>query len=144
MTRGDVAHAGRRRTDKLKDVLAWLGVLSLVATAIVGYVAISTVGDVRDNDDAQIALVRRAAWRLCERDMRDRALAHAFVQQSDALKLVQQQNPIVDCDPNLVGEPAKPLPPHAQEAFVRRWQRGELEPLPEPPTPPAGLKKPHQ
>lgn len=158
--RGAVAENGRRRADALKEILAWLGVVNLVALAVVGYVAIDGAGEaktiaatIETKEDQQIDLVRRATWRICERTMRDRALAHALIgeasptgagdtrsENTKVRRLVEQQNPIVDCDPNLRGEPADPLPSAAQREFVRRWQRGELDPLPEVPGEPPGLR----
>jgi hypothetical protein len=104
-------------------------------------IVIGCVNEVRD-----VRNIRQAAWRLCERIQRDRALAHALVgegkadaagdthsEPSGVRELVELQNPIVDCDPNLVGRPATVLPAAEQRAFVRSWQKGELEPLPEPP-----------
>lgn len=157
-TRGEVAENGRRRADKLKEVLSWLGVVTLVATGVIGYVAINGARDAKTltrtievKEDQQIDLTRRANWRICERTMRDRALAHALIGvatdtsngvANETRRLVERQNPIVDCDPNLRGQPAEPLPPAAQRAYVRRWQRGELTPLPEVPGAPPGLQRP--
>lgn len=132
--------AGRRKWDAVKTILAWSSPLSLLVSAIIGYVAITTAYSIRTEERQSIDLVRRAAWRLCERDMRDRALAHALL-SGRPRKLAEIQNPIVDCDPNLSGEAAYALSPADQRAFVDRWLRGELAPLPEPPGRRPGLKQ---
>lgn len=131
---------GRRKSDAIKTTLAWSGVVAVLISAVVGYVAISTVGDVRREERESIDLVRRAAWRLCSRDMRDRALAHALLEGRPRM-LAEIQNPIVDCDPNLKGRPAYALTPAGQRAFVDRWLHGELDPLPEPPGRKPGLDR---
>lgn len=158
---------GRRRWDAVKTAVAWSSPATLIVSAVIGYVAISTASDAQDlaravrrntdaievKEDRAIDLTRRASWRLCERAMRDRALLHAALitpppdgespAQQEARRLfralVERQNPIVDCDPNLVGQPAYALPVKDQRAFVRRWQAGELDPLPEPPGVEPGL-----
>lgn len=146
-TRRDV---GRRRWDAVKTVLAWTAPVLLLVSGVIGYVALDTAQraqsdarEFRDDDRRQIDLTRRAAWRLCERNMRDRALAHSLVGKigSPRRRQVEEMNPIVNCDPNLVGKPATPLTHEGQRAFVRLWELQQVEPLPEPPGRAPGLRR---
>jgi hypothetical protein len=97
------------------------------------------------------AILRRASYRICEREQRDRAEQHFRAQLSPpaaihalakqlglpdtvvelvSLAAVQKRLPIFDCTPNLSGGTSIPLSPRKQAEYVKRYARGELDPTP--------------
>jgi hypothetical protein len=101
--------------------------------------------------------LRRAAFRICARDNLERAAIHAAYQQkvppvdpaaleaepilaflldSGAaqrrffLDLTRKNLPILNCRPNLDGNPAEPLSTERQARFVARYLKKRLDPTP--------------
>lgn len=83
----------------------------------------------------------QTAYRFCSRINNDRASTHWFIsrlahaQTGEARKrLLKIQHklearngePILNCDPNVVGNPATYISPAAQRRYVRRWDAGKL------------------
>jgi hypothetical protein len=74
---------------------------------------------------------RATAYRLCARNMVDRAFAHSSIQRGAGMKAVRRLErvdgiPILDCLPNLEGKGARPMSRSGQRAFVKRWEDGKL------------------
>lgn len=69
--------------------------------------------------------LRAITYRVCQRESVDRAYAHSFTPRRDWPR-VERQLPILDCDPNITGAPAKPLSSQDQRAFVARFKAGTL------------------
>lgn len=112
----------------------------------------STSSDIQALETKNRDTNRETAFRLCTRNKVDRAFAHASIRgipikgiqrgqtrspgERRALEAVSDQLmigpllPILDCDPNLRGKGAHPLPLSEQIKFVKRWARGDLT-LPE-------------
>lgn len=90
----------------------------------------------------------QAAYRFCTRESIDRAAVHWFLSRrvivdlpakvveqarrqsrSDLLRMERKDGmPILDCNPNTVGDPASYLPPVKQRKFVERWRKHQLTP----------------
>jgi hypothetical protein len=90
----------------------------------------------------------QAAYRFCTRESIDRAAIHWFLSRrllaalppalaraarkqsmSDLRRMEAKDGmPILNCDPNTVGGPAKYEPPAAQRNFVDRWRLHKLTP----------------
>jgi hypothetical protein len=90
----------------------------------------------------------QAAYRFCTRESIDRAAVHWFLsrevivslpakvlaqarrQSGSDLRRMERKDgmPILDCNPNTVGNPAKYLPPAKQREFVERWRKHQLTP----------------
>src|SRR4051812_18066385 len=90
----------------------------------------------------------QAAYRFCTRESIDRAAIHWFLERKVIVslpkKVIRQARrqslsdlhrmerkdgmPILDCNPNTVGNPATYLPPAKQRAFVERWRTHQLTP----------------
>lgn len=84
----------------------------------------------RDRDD-----LRAAAYRICIRGKVDRAFAHSRIahalhgrRRELALRDLERLDglPILDCQPNLRGHGARPLPPAKQRAYMRAWEQHKL------------------
>lgn len=73
---------------------------------------------------------RQTSYRVCARNAVDRAFAHDAVSRgpegAKAVRHLERVLPILDCVPNLTGQPAHAMSPLRQRAFVRRWVRNEL------------------
>lgn len=73
---------------------------------------------------------RQTTYRVCARNSVDRAFAHDAVSHGPngqaAVRHLEEVLPILDCAPNLRGQPARALPPTQQRAFVDRWKNGFL------------------
>jgi hypothetical protein len=74
------------------------------------------------SDDRQLSA---ATYRICQREAVDRAYAHSFTPRRELAK-IERSLPILDCDPNAHGRPARPLSAAAQRVFVRRFMDGRL------------------
>lgn len=88
--------------------------------------ALRTFQVLRKEQDAKIF---RGLYRQCARNSVDRAFAHSRVRQSAGRESERQLEltlPIIDCRPNLSGDPPTVLPPAAQRRFVLKWERGDL------------------
>jgi hypothetical protein len=98
---------------------------------------------------------RATAFRLCTRNKDDRAYAHTRERGLAILKadgtwipatpmsakerrlrravsralMATRLLPILDCDPNVEGLGAQPLPVSAQEDYVDKWRLGKLAPV---------------
>jgi hypothetical protein len=98
---------------------------------------------------------RATAYRLCTRNKDDRAYAHTRERGLAILKadgtwipaapmtarerlerrdtsralMATRLLPILDCDPNVSGLGASPLPVSAQEDYMNRWRFGKLAPV---------------
>jgi hypothetical protein len=98
---------------------------------------------------------RATAFRLCTRNKDDRAYAHTRERGLAILKadgtwipatpmsaserlaaprhvralMAKNLLPILDCDPNVQGVGASPLPISAQEDYMNRWRMGKLAPV---------------
>jgi hypothetical protein len=74
---------------------------------------------------------RTTAYRLCNRNMVDRAFAHSRIKAGggqEALPPLERIDgiPILNCQPNLSGRGASKLNTKAQRDYVDRWERGQL------------------
>lgn len=77
----------------------------------------------------------QAAYRFCTREAVNRVVVHWFIgkisdrRRSRALlrRLEQKSGlPVLDCEPNVRGEPARYQSPAKQHLFIRRWVKREL------------------
>jgi hypothetical protein len=96
--------------------------------------------EIADLEQADVALGRAAAYRLCVRQTVDRADRHAEASRS-VRRRRERRIPIVDCVANYRGRPAFALPVHEQRRFVAFFERtgraplvrgGEVRPRPDP------------
>jgi hypothetical protein len=80
------------------------------------------------NHDAISTELEHTAFRQCARINNDRAVAHFFIAKGDVKieQRLQKQLPILDCKPNIIGQPAYPYSPVKQSDFVRRWASNRL------------------
>lgn len=145
-----------RREDRLDDFRKTIivgFVLALLALAATGTLAIRNTNRIDRFD-------RERAYRNCARDMITRAELHAAYRQRIevpaevnqlapnepvlqallllseksrrvGLKRVERNQPILDCSANLRGETPKALSKKAQDRFIGRYLRNELNPLPD-------------
>lgn len=77
--------------------------------------------------------LREATTRICARDNRERADRHA----EDPVGAPRRNRreamlPILFCEPNLRGRPARARPVYLQRRFVCLYQHHQLAPLPSP------------
>lgn len=80
------------------------------------------------NHDAITVALEHTSFRQCARINNDRAVAHYFIARGRGKieHRLQMQLPILDCNPNVVGQPAKVLSHDKQSDFVKRWALGKL------------------
>jgi hypothetical protein len=81
----------------------------------------------------------QTAYRFCTRGDIDRAVLHWFASASGKpnaatrayLRRLERKDgaPILDCKPNVTGDPATYMSPRRQREFVRRWRDHELTPV---------------
>lgn len=110
---------------------------------------------IRHQQKSLVTLERRdrinsyqAAYRFCTRESIDRAAIHWFLERKvivslpkQVIKQARRQSlsdlhrmerkdgmPVLNCDPNTVGNPATYLPAAKQRAFVERWRTHQLTP----------------
>lgn len=102
-----------------------------------------------EREARDVAKLREAAWRGCQRDQLERADAYANQRQSlkspqvrevfsevDIDKIVARRQkllPLFNCDPNMCDRSATILSARQQEDFVDSYIAGRLPPDPEPP-----------
>jgi hypothetical protein len=143
-----VDHPERRRygwRQFWRDVVPLLAMIGFVWAFLVGTPSESDLKRVErmDRDTA-----RATAFRLCTRNKVDRAYAHArerglviaglphpprmnreerrFRRLFSELLMDSHLLPILDCEPNVVGHGARPMPVRDQERFMRAWARRTL------------------
>jgi hypothetical protein len=76
----------------------------------------------------------QTAFRFCRRINVDRAVVHYYLGRGFGLRTLQRLeerggDPILDCDPNVTGNPARYIGPLEQRKFVRRWRDNHLTPV---------------
>lgn len=148
----------RRKGDRHAAGALVLVRVCLVLIVLVGGVGAVLLLE-QEKQDTQDA--RSAAFRICDRGNYTRAELHvayngpkvsaeklrviartepalaallsaAQENQTTGLRRVQKLNPILKCEPNLYGKAAREQTPAAQRAFVEKYRRLELPPLPTP------------
>jgi hypothetical protein len=105
-----------KRVARLCIACAMISLLTLVGTVLIERAR------VKDQTTRQLSA---ATYRICEREAVDRAYAHSFTPRRELAK-IERSLPILDCDPNAHGRPARPLSAAAQRVFVRRFMDGRL------------------
>lgn len=121
----------RRKTDRIAIASAVLAGVCLLIILIVAATTLRNASDIRRVEINDRDTARATAFRLCSRGQIDRAFAHSRIRDaggSAALRELEQPAalPILDCKPNLIGFPARPLTPDAQRRFVQRWEQQRL------------------
>jgi hypothetical protein len=145
-----------RRRYGWRDV--WRDLVPLVAVLLFayGYVADTpTVADLRRVEVKDRNTQRTTAFRLCTRNKDDRAYAHArerglAIKRKDgtwikAVPMTPKERmrrrdfsralmdtpllPVLDCDPNVSGLGAVPMPVARQEAYMNDWRKRGLAPV---------------
>jgi hypothetical protein len=144
----NASHVDRRRytwRDYWRDAVP-LMLMALFVWAIV--LGTPTQKDLQRVERADRDTARATAFRLCTRNRVDRAYAHArerglviaglphpprmsFAERRlrrmfSRLLMDPHLLPILDCEPNVMGHGARPLPVRDQERFVRQWARRVL------------------
>jgi hypothetical protein len=67
-----------------------------------------------------------ATYRICQREANDRAYAQWKTRNHAELEETRARLPILDCEPNAHGRPARALSDAAQDVFVRRFVERSL------------------
>lgn len=122
----------------LINLIAQGVLIALLITSVAGILGLVTARRVQKVEKEDRDVARASAFRLCTRNKVDRAFAHSSMQHSDpkktpwgpkvSYKLMDKQYlPILNCEPNLRGLGAVPLPREEQQAFIDRWEAGELK-----------------
>lgn len=114
-------------------VMLGLTVANFLVTAVGGVAIVKTVDKTKSVEEQDRIALRGATYRICYRGMLDRAEIHTTYEKFHLvpeLKRVQENLPILDCDPNLAGLAAVPLSVQEQEDFIHRYQRGKVDPTP--------------
>jgi hypothetical protein len=132
----------------------WRDLVPLLALLLVGFAYFSdtpTTSDLRRVEIRDRDTGRATAYRLCTRNKVDRAFAHGRIRgiavrgepsQVPGIPTLEHKArirlsrllmhapflPILDCNPNLRGFGAKPLPIPEQERFLRRWSQRQIPP----------------
>lgn len=102
----------------------WKTILAALAGGVVvGAIVFLLV--VQRSDNRADERLQGATFRLCARQNNDRAFAHSVTRPA-ALALARKRLPILDCEPNLSGRPARVMPDADQREFVRRFVAGDL------------------
>jgi hypothetical protein len=139
--------------NQLKGIMIAFIVILTVGLAVGGYTIVTWIDRVEKLEAKDTASLRTAAFRICARDQLDRAEIHAAyatpiiipqsadpiviqllssaeAQRKVSLRRVRANLPILDCKPNLEGNPADPLGPKGQRSFVAKYLQGLLDPTP--------------
>lgn len=144
-----VRHVERRRygwRDAWRDLVP-LALMLMFAWLLLG--GTPSESDLRRVEKMDRDTARATAFRLCTRNKVDRAYAHAvtrglviaglphpprmsseqrrFRRLFSELLMSDHLLPILDCEPNVTGHGARPLPVPEQERFVRRWAHRTLQ-----------------
>jgi hypothetical protein len=143
-----IDHPERRRygrRDLWRDAVPIALMILFVWAIIIGT---PTQNDLKRVERTDRDTSRATAFRLCTRNRVDRAYAHArerglviaglphpprmsfeerrLRRMFSRLLMDPHLLPILDCEPNVVGHGARPLPVRDQERFVRQWARRTL------------------
>lgn len=146
---GSVRYVERRRY-RIRDLgrdIALLGVTLMFLWLLLG--GTPSENDLKRVERTDRDTARATAFRLCTRNKVDRAYAHArerglviaglphpphmtseerrFRRLFSELLMGDHLLPILDCEPNVTGHGARPLPVPEQERFVRRWAHRTLQ-----------------
>jgi hypothetical protein len=105
-----------RRVARMCVASATISLVTLLGTVLIERAR------VKDQTTRQLSA---ATYRICQREAVDRAYAHSFTPRRELAK-IERSLPILDCDPNAHGRPARPLSAAAQRVFVRRFMDGRL------------------
>lgn len=148
-------HVNRRRYT-VRDV--WRDAVPLVLILLFAWVIVigtPSQNDLKHVEAVDRNTGHATAFRLCTRNKIDRAYAHTrerglAIRKADgtwipATPMSPKERrrrrdisralmdtarvPILDCDPNVTGLGAAPLPVSAQEDFMDKWRLGELAPV---------------
>lgn len=123
---GALAEGFRRLTDRLDRRYQKVarGLRITTAITLVTLSALVVLERRRATDQTR-ARLDAALYRVCQREAVDRAYAHSFTPRRELVK-IERSLPILYCEPNTRGEPARALTSAAQRDFVRRFVAGRL------------------
>lgn len=112
----------RRGRDRLLIACAVCGVLALAICVPVSIGVLKNTGRITSQERGDRDALREAAFRLCSRDMDNRAELHAAARERGDLVMFRRRErrlPILDCSPNLDGGAARRVPRPIAHRFVR-------------------------